>query len=151
MTDHNSPRSQPKVKAYARNAAFCAEAVLAKDSHYPTLNLEVARKPAGRDDYDWNSKLVIQLSKQELPELAALTLGHINNLKFSRNDCGIEIDRQKTGLYLRASRKSVIAMPITRSDCFRLSMLTLSRLEASSLCSTEALLAALAGAFKPAD
>lgn len=128
MTQRNPAiRNQNKVKAFARSAALTVEAVKCING-MPTVNIEVAKKSAGGDGYNWGQKLIVQPSESELLDIVALFVGEIDNLKIQRPDQSIELIRQDGNYFLRASRRSILAMPVTYSDGFRVFMLVLNQL-----------------------
>lgn len=137
---------QPKVKVFSSKAAVCFESVCSKDG-YPTVNIEVARKSSSSESFDWGAKLILQLDERELPTLAALFLGIISLCEFKRDDKGLRFERQAGKIYMAASRKSVIGVPITHGDGFRICAQLLGRLEESSHCSPEMIVASLRGVF----
>lgn len=118
---------QDKVKAFARSAALTVEAVKCR-SGMPTVNIEIAKKAAGGEGYNWGQKLIVQPSESELLDIVALFIGKIDNIKIQRPDQSIELMRQDGNYFLRASRRSILAMPVTYSDGFRVFMLVLKQL-----------------------
>jgi hypothetical protein len=120
-------RALPKVRAFAAGAAFVAEMVQVRSSAAAdlglganTLNLEFAplqtrpamdrsqgERPSGRPTrrYDWQRKLVLQLTPQELVLFTATVLGwqSILELRFHGNahDRGVLVrHNQDGGLFL---------------------------------------------------
>lgn len=146
----NNTSASQKVRSYGSKAALTAEATLIiKEGHtpVPTINLEVA--PRSGPDVDWSKKIIVQLSDQELPVLCALFMGYIQTLHFKRPGKGIEIMRQKGGIYIKASAGygALFALPTGIGDSFKLCALFLGQLKKQSGIEDETLLlAALRGA-----
>ncbi len=135
-------RQQAKVRVWSSSGALCVEAVdSAKKT--PTINLEFALK-RGKQTH-WEQKIVIQPDERELPLLAALFLGYRQHVSFSRDEKGVEIQRQeKSRVYCRASNAhQVVAIPIEAGDAYRVANLILSQLTKSSHCGDSLMLVAL--------
>jgi len=143
--------SHEKVKCYGKTAAITAEATLLPHAEYGktrTVNLEVAPREIGSKRFDWDRKIVLQLSDVELPLLCALLLGFQSSLKVQRPGKGIEFERQEGKLFIRASAGTgnLFSLPVTPGDCFRLSALCLRQLMSQSGLGESLVLAALRGA-----
>lgn len=150
MVSHNPPAAQQaKVRCYGKHAALTAEATfINKDntSSVPTINLELA--PRIEATVDWKSKIVIQLSEQELPILCCVFMGYRQNMHLKRPGKGIEIVRQQGSIYIKASagQGRLYALPAPVADSFRLCALFLRQLKLQSEIEDETLmLAALRG------
>ncbi len=131
-----TPQNREKVRVYAKSAALTAEVSPiihkergSKDDIGVTLNLDVAGK--GNKGFDWQNKITIQLSENELPEFAALLMGYHDQIKLSRPDKGIEIERQDKALFIKASKQGggMYAMPVPTPYIFRLNVLVLELLK----------------------
>lgn len=135
-------KDQPKVRVFASSGALCAEAVTSAKA-FPTVNLEFALTRGKTTQ--WDRKIVIQPDARELPLLAALLLGYRRSLSLSRDEKGLEIQRQaKRRVYCRASSaQQLIALPIEGGDAYRLATLVLRQLAASSHCNDNLMLVAL--------
>ena len=133
---------QEKCKCFGNQAGLCAEAVVSK-SGYPTVNLEVA--PRQGNNMLWDQKVILQMSAQELPILAATLLGYRQSCEFKRQTKGIQIERQASSLFIKASEGRILALPVVPGDVFRLSSIVLNQLMKSSPCNERLMLTALKG------
>lgn len=148
MSGH-SLSQQEKVRVFGNQAAMTAEATIItkeRSAPVPTINLEVA--PRKGADVNWEHKIIIQLSDQELPLLCATFMGYMPSLQIKRPGKGIELMRQPGGIYIKASagRGALYVLPANVGDSFRLCALFLRQLKLQSGLSSETLLlAALRG------
>ncbi len=133
---------QEKCRCYGSQAVMCVEAVVSRKD-YPTVNLEVA--PRQGNEMLWDQKIVLQMSSQELPLLAATLLGYRMACEFKRKEKGINIARQKENLFVRASQGTILALPITPGDVFKFNSIVLNQLMKSSPCNDRLMLVALKG------
>jgi hypothetical protein len=144
------PSEQAKVRCYGAQAALTAEATPLLVKGEPcgdTVNLEVA--PRQGETFNWRRKITIQLSKTELPLIAAVCLGYLPNAHFKRPGKGIVIERQSNKLFISASQGSgnVFALPLPIGQTFQLACIILAQLQKQTELSDGALLmAALRGA-----
>jgi hypothetical protein len=137
---------QEKVKCFGSKAAICVEGTILEKEGVETINLEIAPRQA--ENVDWSRKIVIQLSTSELPQLCAVLMGYLNSLHLKRPGKGIEIERQKGHLYLKASAGmgNMFVLPVQMGDAFRITALSLKQLVKQSGLTDETLvLAALRG------
>lgn len=88
-----------------------------------TLQLEGATSAAGR--YDWRRKIVFQLTRRELPLLAAFLLGNAGpGLSFGNhgpgNDKQLDIEDQGRHCFVRlkATGHPLVTVPVTPPDLF---------------------------------
>jgi len=133
---------QEKCKCFGNQAAICVEAVISRNGH-PTINLEVAPRQEGT--MLWDQKIILQMSVQELPVLAATLLGYRQSCEFKRQTKGIQIERQQASLFVKASEGKILALPIVPGDVFRFSSIVLNQLMKSSPCNERLMLTALKG------
>ena len=126
-----------RVRAFASSGALCLEVSNTADSTSvadATLNLKLAAKRKSGEQPDWNAGIYVRMRSGEMSRLAAVLLGYAPGDEFKRPKKGISIERQQGKLYLRATEqgKATISIPVGVDDAFRLSMLTLSRLQEAS-------------------
>ncbi|EIF42790.1 hypothetical protein DOK_12021 [gamma proteobacterium BDW918] len=139
-----------KAKCFGRNAALTVEStplLLQGAVSGSTVNLELARRSG--DGYDWKSKLVIQLSEDELAALACVLLGFLPRYHFKRPGKGIEIERQPEKLFVRgtAGAGNIYTLPLPPGRVFAVSTLVIGRLqEHFETRDTQVVLASLRGA-----
>ena len=118
-----------QCRIYGGKAALCVEADETRQ-HEPTLRLEVARATGPRE-YDWTRKLTLQLTRDELPVVAATVLGLLPRCLFKNhgpdNNKGLEIEHQGSHLFIRLFQKDhgVFAVPVGAADSFHLGALCL--------------------------
>ena len=122
----------PRTVLYGGKAALCAVSDLTRQNE-PTLRLEAA--PAtGPQTYDWKRKRSLQLTREELPVVAAVALGLLPRCAFKNhgpdNDKGFEVEHQGTHLFVRLFQKDagVLALPVGPADSYHLAALCLRQL-----------------------
>lgn len=140
------PRSRHRI--YATKAALLWELDETRQ-HEPTLRLEAA--PAtGAKLYDWKQKISLQLTREELPWVAATVLGLTPHCEFKNhgpeNNKGFRLEHQGSHLFVRVFQRDrpLLALPINAADCFYLAALCLRPLrQASPWLSDQGLIALL--------
>lgn len=90
------------VKVHGGRAALTLEATVSR-RNMPTINIEAAKmKNAEARTYDWENKIILQLTAAELQQMTLLLCGKLQHLKFQNhghdNDKWFEVERQ-TGQY----------------------------------------------------
>ena len=92
-----------RCRVYGGKAALCIETDETRQGE-PTLRIEAARATAPRE-YDWRQKLALQLTREELPVIAATVLGLLPRCAYNNHgpnqDKGLEIVHQGTHLFVR--------------------------------------------------
>lgn len=117
---------------YGGSAALCFS-VDETRSGYPTVCIDAADNIAPRE-YNWTKKISIQLTKQELPVVAAVFLGLISKAEYSSHgpakDKGFSIEDQgdKIFVQVRAKDQKVKSVPITPEDAFYVAQLFIRQL-----------------------
>ena len=126
-------RDQHKV--YGQKAALTWEADTTRRGE-PTVALDGANATAPRQ-YDWNNKVRVQITPQELPAVAAVLLGVIPQVEFKNhgdnNNKGFSVERQNNGFFVRVYQGagSLRAVPMGPADAFGVACLLLRQLQAS--------------------
>ena len=121
-----------QCRVYGGKAALCIEPDETRQGE-PTLRIEAARATAPRK-YDWRQKLSLQLTREELPVIAATVLGFLTHCEYKNHgpnqDKGLEIVHQGTHLFVRVFQKErgVVAVPVTAADSYALGALCLRQL-----------------------
>ena len=117
---------------YGSKAALCIETDVTRQDE-PTLRLEAA--PAtGPRAYDWPRKLTLQLTREELPVVAATVLGLLPRCLYKNHgpdqNKGLEIEHQGSHLFVRLFQKErgVLAVPVGPADSYSLAALALRAL-----------------------
>lgn len=120
------------LHAYGGKAALKAELDCPKDRRFflgkYTIGLEVAPSTAPRQ-YDWDRKLAFQLTRRELPIMAAFLLGFAGpDLAFgchgADRDKTLELQDQGSHIFLKIRQgKQALALPISPMDHYGLSAL----------------------------
>jgi len=127
-----APPDRVQCRVYGGKAALCIEPDETRQGE-PTLRIEAARATAPRK-YDWRQKLSLQLTREELPVIAATVLGFLTHCEYKNHgpnqDKGLEIVHQGTHLYVRLFQKErgVVAVPVTAADSYALGALCLRQL-----------------------
>jgi hypothetical protein len=89
----------------------------------------------GVRSYDWQHKLRIQLTVDELPVILSVLLSHRANCEFlnhgTENNKGFSVSNQKTKFFWRvfAGREAVRAVPMEPEDAFQVAALLMSQLK----------------------
>ena len=125
-------RDRVQCRVYGSKAALCIETDVTRQDE-PTLRLEAA--PAtGPRAYDWPSKLTLQLTREELPVVAATVLGLLPRCLYKNHgpdqNKGLEIEHQGSHLFVRLFQKErgVLAVPVGPADSYYLAALALRAL-----------------------
>ena len=127
-----APPDRVQCRVYGGKAALCIDPDETRQGE-PTLRIEAARATAPRK-YDWGQKLSLQLTREELPVIAATVLGLLPRCAYNNHgpnqDKGLEIVHQGTHLYVRLFQKErgVVAVPVTAADSYALGALCLRQL-----------------------
>ena len=128
----SGPLDRVQCRIYGSKAALCIESDETRQGE-PTLRIEAAPATAPRQ-YDWAQKRVIQLTREELPIVAATVLGLLPRCEYKSHgpekDKGLEILHQGTHLFVRLFQKErgVVAVQVTAADCYALGALCLRQL-----------------------
>ncbi|MCL7744289.1 hypothetical protein LV476_04895 [Guyparkeria hydrothermalis] len=126
-------RTADQVKVYGSKAAFCFEPDQTR-AGYHTVAIEAAPAKQGPNrEYDWSHKARIQVTRQELPMVAAVFLGLISQIEYKnhgpRNNKGFSFQDQGGNMFGRLfSPEGVKAIPISPEDAFEVSNLVLAQL-----------------------
>lgn len=142
-------QSQPKLHCYGTKAAVTFEGTQKDnaDRLIHTLNIDVA--PSQDRRVDWQRKISLQLSHNELVILAGICLGYAKDYHFQRPGKGIKIERQSGNLYLSGSagQGKIYGLPLNLGDTARLADFAVMQLVKSSFTgSIESVLASIRGA-----
>ena len=120
------------MHVYGGKAALCFEPTTTRGDDF-TVALDSATSNAPRQ-YDWKSKLRVQLTRDELPVVAGVLLGLIPSCEYknhgANNDKGFSIEDQGNKLFVRTWAKDhpVRAVPMTPEDAYRIATLFLRQL-----------------------
>lgn len=109
---------------YGGKAALCWDVDETKNGD-ATIRLEAA-KAIGERKYDWGNKITIQLTRDELPCVAAVFLGILprtegkNHGVGDQQGKGFEIEHQGNKLFIKvfAPQKPPCAVPVSPEDAF---------------------------------
>lgn len=123
---------------YGGKAALCFEADTTR-ANVATIAIDGAAATAPRT-YNWGNKIRIQLTRQELPEVAAVFIGARRNCSFKshgpQKDKGFEIERQDGGkVFVKVfggNGQGACAVPIMPNDAFYATSLVLRQLMAAT-------------------
>lgn len=110
-------RQREQARAYGKSAALCVEIDDTRGGA-PTLRFEFAKAIKAKE-YDWNSKLIVQLTRDEVVKLLAVMLGFAPAVKFDHhgetNQKFMQVEFQDGGYYFKAGDKDVqmLTLPIS--------------------------------------
>jgi len=144
-----SLQQQPKLHCYGSKAAVTFEGTTKQgsDGLSHTLNIDVA--PLSDKRVDWQNKISLQLSHNELVILAGICLGFAKGHHLQRPGKGIKIERQAGNIYINASagKGRMYTLPLNIGDTSRLGDFVLMQLTRGSFTgSIEGILASVRGA-----
>lgn len=132
-----NPEDRKSVHVYGGKAALCFEADITKGG-VPTIALDAASSTAPRQ-YDWSRKVRLQMTRHELPVVAAVLLGVMPSCEFKNhgqdNSKGFSIERQQGGkVYIKvfAKNEGVRGVPVMAADVFYVTSLLLRQIQKSS-------------------
>jgi len=121
-----------QCRVYGGKAALCIETDVTRQDE-PTLRLEAA--PAtGPRAYNWERKITLQLTREELPVVTATVLGLLARCVYKNHgpdhNKGVEIEHQGGHLFVRLFQKErgVLAVPVGPADSYALAALALRAL-----------------------
>ena len=121
-----------QCRVYGGKAALCIETDVTRQDE-PTLRLEAA--PAtGPRAYNWERKITLQLTREELPVVTATVLGLLARCVYKNHgpdhNKGVEIEHQGGHLFVRLFQKDrgVLAVPVGPADSYSLAALALRAL-----------------------
>lgn len=124
------------VHVYGGRAALCFNADETK-LKLPTIALDAALSISARK-YDWQKKIRIQMTKQELPVVAAVMLGVIPSCEFKSHGIeknkGFSLEKQAGGkvfVTVFAANEKVRAVPIESHDVFYVVSLLMRQIQKS--------------------
>jgi len=143
------PSEQAKVRCYGSSSALTIEATKLHKNNVEcgdTVNLDVA--PKGDNGVQWDRKITVQLSENELPILAAVCLGYLPKAEFKRPGKGVVVQRQENKIYVSATQGAGnnFALPIPIGQSFQIASLLLIQLQKQTqLYDGDLLIAALRG------
>ena len=95
-----------QVKAFGKRAAFCAESDVTRRD-VPTVRFELA-SAIGEKKFDWQNKLTIQLTQDEIIEAAAVLFGFAPKVEFRNHGEDakwLSIEHQGNSVCVRAGSK----------------------------------------------
>ena len=138
------------LHVYGAKAALCFSADETAAGH-PTVRIEAAPALGGRR-YDWGTKLALQATVKELPQILAVLMGWAPSLVVKNHgpaaDKGLKLELQGVNVFCGLWQgKRAMAVPITAPDAYFVTDLVLRQLRrASPHLSSDAILE-LAGAL----
>lgn len=142
------PSNLPKARCFGSNAALTVEASLLQSkggTRGDTVNIDIAGRFG--ETVDWKNKITFQLDESELALFASVCLGYLPCCEFKRPGKGVKIERQRSKLYITASRSDArFSLPVPIGQLFQVSTLVLAQLQKQSFVTGEMLIASLRGA-----
>lgn len=129
-----APEDRMSVHVYGGKAALCFEADITK-AGVPTVALDAANATGPRS-YDWSRKVRLQMTRAELPVVAAVLMGVIPKCEFKNhgqdNTKGFGIERQQGGkVYIKvfAKNEGVRGVPVMAPDVFYVTSLVVRQIQ----------------------
>lgn len=104
---------------------------------FHTVSIDGA-KSIGNRRFDWNGKVTLQITKNELPMLCAVFLGFVKQAKFDNHKMGnvikgCEVENQNGKMFFKiwqgGGKTSSVQVPINHTDAFYVTGLLLRQLE----------------------
>jgi hypothetical protein len=119
---NNSDRLAKHV--YGGKAALTIDPSLNRYKTFHTVTLDLAPRRGG--ETDWQHKISIQPTYQELPLLVALFLGYHSHLHIRRDEKWMEVIDQEKSVFIKGGGgNSVFALPVMPGDRIWLSAMLL--------------------------
>lgn len=132
-----APEDRISVHVYGSKAALCFEADMTKND-VPTVALDAALT-SGVRQYDWGNKIRLQMTRGELPVVAAVLIGALQRCEFKNhgadNSKGFSMERQQGGkVFIKVFAKDVPlrTVPVMAPDAFYVASLVLRQLQMSN-------------------
>ena len=125
-------RDYTSFHVYGGKAALCFGADQTRGGFH-TVYLDAA-VAVGEREYDWQSRIRLQLTRSELPQVCAVLLGYLPSCKFSNHGAektkGFEIEAQKGKFFVKVFEKDapLRAVPMTLEDAFYITGLLMRQL-----------------------
>ncbi len=121
------------VHVYAQSAALSVEGVQLENRSGYVVRLEAARRISDSKNYDWASKIALQVTLREFPDVMACLLGHLDAVEFEyhgeQKNKGYRIVKNpdNAGLLfeLFSAKDGRVRVPALPSDQFSVSVLAL--------------------------
>lgn len=115
-------------KVFGRSAALCFAEARTRSGDFATINIEgaIGSGAPGRVAYDWQSKLIVQLSRPELFQVLALFEQKIAQLRLEGHGRGhdkfIHFDIQDGHYFVKLAQRGrfAVAVPVTPADAIRI-------------------------------
>ncbi|EQD79683.1 hypothetical protein B1A_01603 [mine drainage metagenome] len=121
-TDRQAPKDRFQARAYGGSAALCVEASESQGGN-PTVRFELAPATAKNSKtYQWENKLIVQLTADELPQLLAVLFRFAVGVRFANHgptkSKWLSLENQDGGLFIKAGDKDVrvLAIPVSTAD-----------------------------------
>ena len=117
-----SESARASLHVYNARCALTVEPVRNRRGDLHTLNLESAARAAGGEGFDWERKLIVQLTREELPEVLAVLLGRLAETEHRfhgpRRDKGFacRLDGERVVVQLFAAEASRHTVVLGRAD-----------------------------------
>jgi len=133
--DHGNADTRISKHVYGGQGALTFE-LDTTVSGVPSVAIDAA-KASGTRQYDWKSKIRVQLTVQELPIVTALFLGYVKSCEFLNHgpdkNKGFAFERQQGKIYCKLFSKGVIyGVPILPADVYYVGTLLLGQLQKQS-------------------
>jgi len=109
---------------YGGKAALTIDPSLNRNKTFHTVTLDLAPRRGG--ETNWQQKISIQPTYQELPLLVALFLGYHSHLQIQRDEKWMEVIDQEKAVFVKGGGgNSVFALPVMPGDRVWLSAMLL--------------------------
>ena len=132
LDDSNGSATHHSIHVYGGKSALCFDADTTR-AGLPTVALDAAS--GGNRQYDWASKVRLQMTRQELPIVSAVLMGFHRSCEYRSHgpnaDKGFSMERQRGGrVFVRvyAKDQGVKAVPIDPADLYYVAGLFLRQL-----------------------
>lgn len=123
---------------YGGSAALCFNVTLSRQKR-PTISLDAALEiPGQARKYNWQDKITVQLSAQEMPLVYAVLMGYMDKFKGAghgeANEKWFTIEKQQGKMFVSVNRKgsSPRGVPIAAGDLYLVTSLFMRQLQADA-------------------
>lgn len=120
---------EKNVCIYGTKSALTVVATKTKTEEYHTLTIEGARATEGvKRNYQWNQKIILQLTRSEIPYFIGVLVGMIQKAEFKNHGAqknkSMKIENQANNFFINLTEggKPAVAVPISLDDALSLSL-----------------------------
>jgi len=140
--DRSPPMRYISHHVYGKSSALEFSARTARNECFETVFIDAAKVIPNSKNINWKEKITVQLTESELPIVAAVFCGHLDNCHFANhgpeNNKGFEIaqnqkpeNREKYPYLVKVFQtdRGMHVVPMTKADSFYVTQIVLAQLQ----------------------